>query len=131
MKKIAVILLLLIYSTTTFGVTVHLHYCMNELAGWSLWHSGDDNKCGKCGMTEKKGGCCKDEHKSFKVKTEHQKGDAAKLLQPVLSQVVSPVNNNALSEIILYRPFAITYPVSHAPPLQATPLFIQYCVFLI
>lgn len=82
-------------------------------------------------MTEKKGGCCKDEHKSFKVKTEHQKGDAAKLLQPILSQVVSPVNNNALSEIILYRPFTITYPVSHAPPLKGVPLFIQYCVFLI
>jgi hypothetical protein len=130
MKKIIVILLLLIYSGSTFGVTVHLHYCMDELVGWTLWHHGDNEKCGKCGMAGKKSGCCKDEHKSFKVKAEHQKGDVAKLIQPFLSPViVAPAYN--YSDNISYRPLAISYPVSHAPPLQGTPLFIQYCVFLI
>jgi hypothetical protein len=129
-KKFLVILLLLIYSGSTFGATVHLHYCMNELVGWTLWHHGDKEKCGKCGMSGKKSGCCKDEHKSFKVKTEHQKGDVAKLIQPVLTPVIAiPAFN--YSDNISYRPVTISYPVSHAPPLEGTPLFIQYCVFLI
>lgn len=130
MKKTGIILLLLIYSASSFGVTVHLHYCMNKLAGWTLWHHGNNEKCGKCGMAGKKNGCCKDEHKFFKIKTEHQNGDVAKLIQPVLSPVIAvPVYN--YSDNISYRPVTISYPVSHAPPLQGTPLFVQYCVFLI
>lgn len=103
---------------------------MNELVGWTLLHHGNNEKCGKCGMAGKKNGCCKDEHKSFKIKAEHQKGDAAKLIQLVLSPVIV-ASANSYSDNIFYRPLAISYPVSHAPPLQGTPLFIQYCVFLI
>jgi hypothetical protein len=103
---------------------------MNELAGWSLLHS-EDEKCGKCGMTEKKGSCCKDEHKSFQVKTEHQKADAAKFIHFIASPaVVSGIY--VYTDNTLYNLLAITYPVSHAPPISAaTPLFIQHCSFLI
>lgn len=78
MKKIAVILLLLVYSTTTFGATVHLHYCMDKLVGWSLWQSKDE-ACGKCGMKEKKGGCCKDEHKHFQLKENQVNSETSTL----------------------------------------------------
>lgn len=120
----------MIYSASTFGVTVHLHYCMNELVGWTLLHHDEKDKCGKCGMTGKNNGCCKDEHKSFNVKTEHQKADVAKFIGFFLSPVItSPADT--YSQQLSYRPVAISYPVSHAPPIVGTPLFIKYCVFLI
>ena len=65
MKKALVILILITYSFATVGTTMHLHYCMNEYVGASLWDGDDTSECGKCGMKEKKGGCCKDEHKAF------------------------------------------------------------------
>ena len=67
---------MLIYGSATMGATVHLHYCMDELVGWSLWHS-ENEECGRCGMKEDKTGCCKDEHKHFKLKADHQKAATA------------------------------------------------------
>jgi hypothetical protein len=129
-KKIAVILLLLIYGSATVGATAHLHYCMNEFVGWSLFHSKDD-KCGKCGMEEKDNdGCCKDEHKHFKLKVDHQKADVGQYINLVTTPVLSiPVidfsfqfsyNNN------------IGYPTCHAPPDTGEKrLYVLHCVFLI
>ncbi|MGK2862199.1 MAG: HYC_CC_PP family protein [Chitinophagaceae bacterium] len=75
MKKTIVILLMLIYGTATMGATAHLHFCMNEFVGWSLFQN-KDNKCGKCGMQDRnKEGCCKDEHKLIKLKIDQQKTD--------------------------------------------------------
>jgi hypothetical protein len=128
-KKIVVIFLLLIYDFTTIGATVHLHYCMNEFVSWSLWHGKDDNKCGKCGMKEKKGGCCKDEHKQFKLKTDHQKSAVAQYVQlldaPALLTPVAAFN---------FKVNAVTlnFPVSNAPPkIPRERLYILNCVFLI
>lgn len=73
MKKIAVIVLLLVYAGATTGATIHQHYCMNQFVGSSLWHTGKNSKCGKCGMKATNNGCCKDEHKQAKLTTEHQK----------------------------------------------------------
>ncbi len=66
---------MLIYGTATMGATAHLHFCMNEFVGWSLFQN-KDNKCGKCGMQDRnKEGCCKDEHKLIKLKIDQQKTD--------------------------------------------------------
>jgi hypothetical protein len=131
-KKTAVILLLLIYGSATMGATVHLHYCMNEFVGWSFFH-GKDDKCGKCGMEEKdkdKGSCCKDEHKHFKLKADHQKSNASQLINfnatPVL---IAPVIDFYIHS---YSPVTETYPTSHAPPdINRKRLHILYGVFLV
>ena len=84
-----------------YGCHCHLHYCMNEFVGWSLFHDKDD-KCGKCGMEEKdKEGCCKDEHKHFKLKTDHQKAGVA--------QFMNLVTAPALSEPVLILVFILCY----------------------
>lgn len=129
MKKIVVILLLLIYGTATMGTTIHMHYCMNELVGWSLWHGEKDNKCGKCGMEEKKGGCCKDEHKQIKLKTEHQKSATAQYIQfldvPALLTTFADLSFKGTS-------ISLDFPVSNAPPkIPRKRLYILHCVFLI
>jgi len=113
-KKIGVILLLLVYGSATMGATVHLHYCMNEFVGWNLFHSKGE-KCGKCGMPDKnKSGCCKDEHKHFKLKVDHQKANASQLI----SFIFMPVLIAPAGDIDSHSNFTVekTYPASHAPP---------------
>jgi hypothetical protein len=121
---------MLIYGSSTMGATVHLHYCMNEFVGWSLLHSKDES-CGKCGMVEKdKSGCCKDEHKQFKLKIDQQKAG----FDQFLSLLITP----ALPTPVIYFSFIAflkvieKYPVSHAPPdIVRKRLHVLHCVFLI
>lgn len=129
MKKIVVILLLLIYGSATMGATIHMHYCMNELVGWSLWHGEKDKECGKCGMKEKKGGCCKDEHKQVKLKTEHQKSATAQYIQFLdVPALITPVADFSFK----VTPTSLAFPVSNAPPkIPRERLYILHCVFLI
>ncbi len=75
MKKIIVAILALLYITTSTGATIHMHYCMGELADWGIGLN-DSKTCGKCGMDksdEKDNGCCNDEQKQVKLETDHQK----------------------------------------------------------
>jgi hypothetical protein len=129
-KKTAVILLLLIYGSATMGATVHLHYCMNQFVSWSLFHSKDD-KCGKCGMTEKdKAGCCKDEHQHFKLKDDQRKTNASQLVSFIAAPVllVPAVD----FDIHTYSTYTERYPTSHAPPdINRKRLHILNGVFLI
>ena len=122
-------MLLLIYGSATMGATIHMHYCMNELVGWSLWHGEKDKECGKCGMKEKKGGCCKDEHKQVKLKTEHQKSATEQYIQFLdVPALTTPVTDSNFE----IKPASLTFPVSTAPPkIPRERLYILHCVFLI
>lgn len=72
MKKIVVAIFAFLYLGVSTGATVHLHYCMGELVNWGLWQD-TSKKCGKCGMEkDKKNGCCKDEHKQFKIENDQK-----------------------------------------------------------
>jgi hypothetical protein len=128
-KKIVVILLLLIYGSATMGATIHMHYCMNEFVGWSLWHGEKEKECGKCGMKEKKGGCCKDEHKQVQLKTEHQKSATAQYIQFLdVPALITPVADFSFK----VTPTSLAFPVSNAPPkIPRERLYILHCVFLI
>lgn len=103
---------------------------MNEFVSWSLFHDKDES-CGKCGMEEKdKGGCCKDEHKHFKLKVDHQKSNTAQLAAIFISPAL------ATSEIDFsftsYNCVTKKYPTCHAPPHERIPrLHILNCAFLI
>lgn len=121
---------MLIYGSATMGATVHLHYCMNEFVGWSLLHSKDD-KCGKCGMEEKdKEGCCKDEQKQVKLKTDHQKAGASTFLNILLA----PAINTPVPDFN-FQPFlqiTESYSTCHAPPdIGDIKLHVLHCVFLV
>jgi hypothetical protein len=131
LKKLAVIFVLLIYSSTTIGATVTLHYCMDEFVGWSLLHK-NDGTCGKCGMEEKdKEGCCNDEQKHFKLKIDQQKSNAGHFINfiPIPIQV-SPLVLNV--NIHSYSKITDSYPSCHAPPgSEKKKLNIFNCVFLV
>lgn len=111
------------------GATIHMHYCMNEFVGWSLWHGEKDNECGKCGMKEKKSGCCKDEHKQVKLKTDHQKSATAQYIQFLdVPALITPVADFSFK----VSPTSLAFPVSNDPPkIPRERLYILHCVFLI
>jgi hypothetical protein len=127
-KKIFIILIFLIYGSATMGATIHLHYCMDKYVGGSLWHGEDDNKCGKCGMKEKKDSCCKDEHKQVKLTTDHQKTTIQFIELPE-----APAFVTSLIDIVVSIPsVAVNHPATNSPPKTLRgPLYILNCVFLI
>ncbi len=129
MKKAVVILLMLIYGSATMGATVHLHYCMNKLVGWSLLHN-EKEECGRCGMKEDKTGCCKDEHKHFKLKTDHQKGAAVSLITFNLAPaIINPIPDFKCKALVKVTE---SYSPCHAPPdIGKHSLCVLNCTFLI
>ncbi len=133
MKKIIVLLLLFVYTITTIGATLHLHYCMGKYVGWSFFEN-HNNECGKCGMKEdeKKKGCCKDENKTFKLNADHQKSsvpDFSFLTNTIFITV--PINYFVFAKKTItedknnfknYRP---------PPNIHTNSLQVLYCSFLI
>jgi hypothetical protein len=130
-KKIIAIFFLIVYGFTSVGATVHMHYCMGEYVGTTLLEN-KNSKCGKCGMKEsnKKNGCCKDEHKEFKLKTDHQKSGIANLVNVIAAPVLP--TEIPFYNFVLEQNSKFTYTNLHPPPnIQKQRLHILYGVFLI
>jgi len=128
-EKIIAIFFLTVYAATSMGATVYTHYCMDTRVGTSLLHSEND-KCGKCGMTEEEGkGCCKDEQKLVKLTTDHNLSVIpADITIFAIPAIVPPVFS--FNEVILHS-LATTFPASHAPPDIGKSRNIMHCVFRI
>ncbi len=129
MKKSAVMFLLALYSVTTTGAPLHLHYCMQEFAGISLWHS-EDADCSYCGMHHDKGNCCTDEHKQIKLTTLHYKLDATQGPAPVPVPTEFLPPSSFLMETIAYTGIPHIH-TGAPPPAHTQPLHVMLCVFRI
>ena len=70
MKKVIVFILAFLYLGVSSGIAMEIHYCMGKKAGVDFYGK-DSDKCGKCGMKEKKG-CCNDEHRFYKINDSHK-----------------------------------------------------------
>ena len=132
MKKFIVAILAVLYLSTSVGATVHLHYCMDKLANWSLSHS-NSSKCSKCGMEKNHGatkdGCCKDEHKVIKNSKDQNLAQASFYLIQITS-IPHLASSNELPAIDVSS-VTESNPISHAPPRNIVSIFIRNCVFLI
>lgn len=71
MKKFFLAILTMMYMTVTSGIAMEIHYCMGKKAGMDFYGNATD-KCGSCGMTENKSGCCHDEHQFYKLSDWHK-----------------------------------------------------------
>ena len=74
MKRIAALILTILYFLTSTGATMNHHYCMGEMINSSLWMN-KEKKCGKCGMEDNKSennGCCNDEQQWVKIKDDQK-----------------------------------------------------------
>lgn len=112
MKKVVVILLLVMYSASTIGATINMHYCMNKFAGFSFKEVKKD-KCPKCGM--KNTGCCKDEKKQIKLTLDQQKAayQANYIFQPIVLANAFQISVTPLVATFQKKGWIST----HAPPL--------------
>ena len=129
MKKIVVIFLLVLYGAATIGATIHLHYCMDKFVGWSVGHGDNDKKCGKCGMKEKKGGCCKDVHKEVKLTAEHQKAAVTQNIQLPEASVLPALPETSRFNVTAK---ALSLPCSNAPSkIPKERLYMLHGVFRI
>ncbi len=111
MKKFLVTLLAVLYLGMSSGIAMELHYCMGRLAGIELF-SNDNECCTRCGMKEKKGGCCSDEYKFVKLEDAHKQAGNEQLKAPVEAPLWVPVRPEPL--------FAAT-PVCHKSPAVPDP----------
>ena len=127
MKKILSILLIIIYSSAVFGMSVKEYYCCGKLSSVSV----SFNTAGKIDEP-KKGGCCKTKFHVSKVKENHIASDAVAF------------NTKHFSHTDFIIPYTIdicrftgSLPVKanaiHGPPLvyDSTPIYIYNCVFRI
>lgn len=131
-KRIFVVILSILYITSTTGATLHMHYCMGKLADWGLGHKSSE-KCSKCGMVKKnkKGNdCCKDEHKFLKNDADQKTAETVSRLITVL-WVAVPASFVEMS-FNDFTSLTVENPASNAPPRSmGTAIYIRNCTFLI
>ena len=127
LKKVAIIIIILVYGLSSTGAIVHLDYCCGKLSNISLAASEKEKK--ECKQIEFKGkSCCDSKQVHLSVKGEQEAIQKA---------------NNIVSPSILFHSIFDTantqhsvrnsLPLSTGPPLlfNSPPLFIEHCVFLI
>jgi hypothetical protein len=130
MKKVLIGILAILYLAVSSGVVMELHYCMGKLAGVELY-GGHDDKCGRCGMTEKKkSGCCHDELKIYKLEDAHKNATNAISFDKAIVAIVHQYNNYAAWLQPAYPAF-IQPPVHSPPDIGGPPINIANCVFRI
>lgn len=137
MNRLIAAIIAVCYLCLSTGFTLHVHYCMGKIVSRSLTaeRRGDDHKCPKCGMEKKsaKKGCCKDEYKVVKAKSEAAVAKAAihyNLGSDALSP--DPVYFSAGSSDVVVAQQLGEAGRPHGPPLVTNlRLHVRNCVFLI
>ena len=117
MKKVYIGILALVYMAVSSGIALELHYCMGDMAGMEFYGSANE-KCGKCGMTEKKTGCCHNEFKFYKISDSH-KTVSNDIDFTAISFAV--VNDYSLFSWQIPVNTALTAVNNHSPPDYAEP----------
>jgi len=105
---------------------------MNEFVGWNLWHGDNEKECGKCGMKEKKGGCCKDEHKQLKLSADQNNNQLkAFVFEPFFTPAI--LTHQSINTFTQLIKVAVIFPRNNAPPnrWRNVPLYLSNCLFLI
>ena len=128
MKNAALLLLISIYSMSTFGVNLKEFYCCGRLKSVTLTLHEFENR--KCNKANDKSGCCKTKFQFYIVNDKH---------------IASDILNTPLKHFTYLVPFApdlqiicpaVQQPAfaksNHPPPLYPGVLtYISNCIFLI
>lgn len=128
MKKLLVILLLIMYGTSSFGMTIHFHYCCGKLKKIDLTPPKESD-C-KAVSTHMMGAkrCCDNKQVELKIKSEQ---DASKVFHPSFHlDAAEPLQHNYSAFTPLQNKKLIPE-VFAPPPIASQPLFILNCVFRI
>ncbi|MES2849695.1 MAG: hypothetical protein V4685_11610 [Bacteroidota bacterium] len=128
MKKFIVAILAFLYLGVSSGIAMEIHYCMGKKAGVELF-GNDNDKCGKCGMKEKKGGCCSDEHKFYKLNDSHKNVSNDVSFE---TPVAILINRFPVFDFLLAATPVEGKVNNHSPPIYSGPsACILNCIFRI
>lgn len=106
---------------------MEIHYCMGKKAGVDFYKISENAKCGKCGMKDKKGGCCNDEHKFYKLADAHKNISNDQNLDAPFEAVLNDHHNYAVE---FFPSITVSYPVNNSPPDPSTPhIYLRNCNF--
>ncbi len=128
MKKIALFLLICMYTLSSFGVGISQFYCCGKLKTTTLSfiHTGSN----KCSNKKDMLGCCKTTFKSLQVKDSHVA--AASVNNPVKPIVDEYLKFSTPSISLGTIAIPATSYGSNAPPLLSNlPIYIFNCTYLI
>jgi hypothetical protein len=126
MKKAFFTIVALLYLGMSSGIAMEIHYCMGKIAGIEFF-GGEKEKCGKCGMKEKKGGCCNDEHRFVKISDSHKNATNNidfSFATPAIVTSFTNYNIAAPAQVFIKESH------NHSPPGNTLPKrCILFCVF--
>lgn len=132
MKKLLAISFALLYLVSSAGATINIHYCMGELADWTVGKQ-ESKICGGCGMEkaqETDNGCCRDEQQFIKNSSDQKAIDIS--FQLLIWQQEAPVAILFSHTFPKIASQATEFPLSHAPPRSGrVASYIRYCSILI
>jgi hypothetical protein len=122
MKKLSLILLILIYTSSTFGMVVKEFYCCGKLTSVSF-SLENDSKLKKCNQVNMPG-CCKTKIFSSKVKDNHTPSFAVSLPVKYFTQILPRFS--AFNVVSLANSEFDFSRGAHDPPLlhSSTPIYI-------
>lgn len=128
MKKAVLILLILIYSLSSFGVTFKEFYCCGKLKSFSVTLAEiEKNNSGK---GKKEDGCCKTDYQCFKVKDTHVA--ASHINAPLIFYTDLQICFPSFHGNILIAHSVTVANVTHSPPLyRSTSIYLSNGVFRI
>jgi hypothetical protein len=126
-KKILLAIATVIYMALSCGIAMEIHYCMGTKAGVDFYGAAKD-KCGKCGMNEKKG-CCHDEYKFYKIEDAYKNvSNNISFATPEAEVIKSlPLFNWQMASTDVITAYPINGPPNYSEPSAC----IRNCVFRI
>ena len=128
MKKLATIIVLLLYFVVSTGFVLSFHYCMDVINAVEFGHA-DEDVCNTCGMPiTGNDGCCKDEVKLLKIQADQL---VSQLVNADFSLQAIPVAHTLFLFTPLYSKIEKTEPFAHGPPLSKQDTYLQNRVFRI
>lgn len=129
MKKITIVILAILYLTTSSGLIMNMHYCMGKLVALDFLHN-KGQLCSNCGMKETDNkDCCKQEKKLLKV----EKDQKSTFTSYQLPQYTNTIINNYVEITSGYVSSLKELHPLYDPRLRgrSLQLFIHYSVFRI
>lgn len=119
----------MLYMTMSSGFAMQIHYCMGKKAGVDFYAEEND-KCGKCGMKEKKAGCCSNDYKFYKLEDAHKNVSGE---YPVFISTALYLNNYQAFVSFPTHFFKCKVNQSNSPPGTSSdvPIIIMNCNFRI
>ena len=128
LKKLAIVIIMMVYGLSSTGAIVHLDYCCGKLSdiSLSLPHEKKKDDSHKDKMEGK--GCCDSKQLQLSVKGEQE------IVQKAADVTTVSLPPYSLNEVyFFFNGLKEVKTFSNGPPLyfSSPPLFLQHCLFRI